>query len=142
MKIWQTLTVRALVCVLAFTVFEGVLSAHHGRSGYANEEVALSGVVTEVRWRNPHVIIFFDVKDDAGVTVQWSGELSSVNTMIAAGLGRNTMRPGDEIAITGRAAELGSPHSLLLSIVKADGTVVLEPSNEGGRFTQRTRESP
>lgn len=127
MNILQTLTVRALVCVLAFAVFEGVLSAHHGRPGYETE-VALSGVVTEVRWRNPHVIIFFDVKDDAGKTVQWFGELSSVTTVIAEGMSRNILRPGDEIAITGRSAGGGTLHTVLRSIVKADGTVVLEPS--------------
>lgn len=133
------IVVVALVLVGAFSMIGGVASAHHGRGGYGSGETTLEGVVTEFRWLNPHVLVFFDVKDDTEKVVHWSGELSSATTMIAAGMSRNSLKPGDEIVITGRPAEAGSPHSLLTSIVKADGTVVLEPGEDGGRFTDRTR---
>lgn len=123
--------VFAVIAVLP--VLEGVVSAHHGRAGYGGEAVKINGTVVELRWRNPHVYVVYDVKDDAGNVVQWTGEVSSTTTMIAAGWSRFILQAGDEIEIVGRQAENGSPHQIISELVKADGTVLV-------RDTGQTRE--
>ena len=45
------------------------LAAHHGRGQTFDmkKQVTLKGTVSQVKWQNPHVLIFIDVADDAGV---------------------------------------------------------------------------
>ena len=54
----------AAVTLLFFLAFGSSVSAHHGQTAaYAlDQTIKLQGIVREVRWVNPHVIIAFDVK--------------------------------------------------------------------------------
>jgi hypothetical protein len=115
--------------MMMLTIFGGVVSAHHSRAGYDNKKtVTLKGVVKEVAWRNPHVYVIFGVKDDKGTVVQWTGELSSVSTMLAAGMSKDTLKAGDEIVVVGAPAEAGTPQSLIAKLTRADGTLVVADS--------------
>src|SRR5438309_12031715 len=102
MKIWRRSTGSLLALVLAFALLGSVASAHHGRAGYGNEMSAVKGTVTEVQWKNPHVFIAFDVKDDKGNVVHWLAELSSPATMLAAGMSRTTLQNGGDIVVKRR----------------------------------------
>ena len=129
MRTGQRLTVAVFAVVITFALFAGVVSAHHSRAGYDNKKVVtLKGTVVEVAWRNPHVWVVFGVKDDKGTVVQWTGELSSVSTMLAAGMSKDSLKAGDEIIVTGAPAEAGTPQSLIAKLTKADGTVVVSDS--------------
>ena len=128
----------ALVMVVVFTVLGGVVSAHHGRAGYSNDVSTVKGTVTTVEWKNPHVFINFDVKDDKGNIAHWIGELSSPSTMLAAGMSRTTLKPGDEIVVKGKSGQNGAPLTLIDSIVK-DGKPVVGDPNAEGRFVNDTR---
>ena len=123
--------------VMAFTLFSGVVSAHHGRAGYV-ESSTVQGTVTSVEWKNPHCFINFDVKDDKGSIVHWVGELSAPSTMLAAGMSRTTLKLGDEIVVKGRSGQNGTPITLIDSITK-DGKAVVGDPNSEGRFIQDTR---
>ena len=128
----------ALAMVVVFTLLGGVVSAHHGRAGYSNEVSTVKGTVTTVEWKNPHVFINFDVKDDKGTIAHWIGELSSPSTMLAAGMSRTTLKPGDEIVVKGKSGQNGAPLSLIDSIVR-DGKPIVGDPNAEGRFIQNTR---
>ena len=128
----------ALVMVMVFTVFGGLVLAHHGRAGYSELVSTVKGTVTSVEWKNPHVFINFDVKDDKGTVVHWIGELSSPSTMLAAGMSRTTLKPGDEIVVKGKSGQNGAPLSLIDSIVR-DGKPIVGDPNAEGRFIQNTR---
>lgn len=127
-----------LVMVMVFTVFGGVVSAHHGRAGYSETVSTVKGTVTSVEWKNPHVFINFDVKDDKGTVAHWIGELSSPSTMLAAGMARTTLKPGDEIVVKGKSGQNGAPLTLIDSIVR-DGKPIVGDPNAEGRFIQNTR---
>lgn len=124
----------AFAVMAAFSLFGGVVSAHHSRAGYDTDDkiTTLKGIVTEVRWRNPHVFMFWGVRDDKGNVVQWTGEFSSPNTMISEGLSRDTFKPGDEIAVTVIPAKAGTPQGLVIKIVRPDGKVVIDLSQRRG----------
>ena len=128
----------ALAVVFVFTVLAGVVSAHHGRAGYGDTISTVKGTVTTVEWKNPHVFINFDVKDASGNAAHWVGELSSPSTMLAAGMSRTTLKPGDEIVVKGKAGQGGTPVVLIDSITK-DGKRVVGDPNVEGRFSQDTR---
>ena len=138
MKIWRRSTGSLLALVLAFALLGSVALAHHGRAGYSNEISTVKGTVTEVQWKNPHVFIAFDVKDDKGNVVHWLAELSSPATMLAAGMSRTTLKSGDEIVIKGKAGLEGAPFTLVDSITK-DGKAIVGDPNAEGRFVNSTR---
>ena len=53
------------------------LAAHHGTniSYDRSKTFTAKAVVTEFKYVNPHVQLFFDVTDDKGKVRHWSGEL-------------------------------------------------------------------
>lgn len=104
----------------------GVLAAHHSQPGFDpnDKPVELKGTVAEYRWRNPHVLFFWDVKDDQGKVVRWVGEFGSVASSIARGMTKDTFKAGDEVTVTGIRSRAGTPVMQLRRIVKADGSVV------------------
>jgi hypothetical protein len=77
------------------------LPAHHStRAAYdASKIVTMQGIVTEVRWMNPHARFFLDVTDAAGSTVNWDVELPSPNILLKQGWGRNDLKPGDRMTV-------------------------------------------
>jgi hypothetical protein len=116
----RLLTVVALaVGVLMVTV---PLFAHHGTAAYdTTTTVTVSGTVTEFRFVNPHVLVYWDVKDAAGNVQKWSGERSGPNSMARnAGWTRNTLKPGDQVTISGRQAKNGT-HTMAISKIVLNG---------------------
>ena len=113
-----------LVCVvtLGILIFNGLALAHHGNAAYdlANPLV-LKGTVTEFVWSNPHVQIYFDVKDGKGKLVHWASETVSPGMLSRAGWTKSELRPGDEITITLGPSKNGAPIGYALKIVLANG---------------------
>jgi len=128
---------RFAIGLLVALALAGVVLAHHGRAGYANEIQTVKGTVADVQWKNPHVFIGFDVKDDKGNVVHWLAELSSPATMLAAGMSRTTLKTGDEVVIKGKLG-VDSPIVLVDSITR-DGKPVVGDPNAEGRFVNSTR---
>ena len=73
--------------------------AHHGfDTEYdRNQKFSLTGVVTEVRWQNPHMRVFVDVTDKNGVVTNYNLELDSPNNIRRMGWGKNDLLPGDKV---------------------------------------------
>ena len=95
--------------------------AHHGRASYSREVVTLQATVTEFRFVNPHVQIYFDITNKAGETQHWQGELTAPNKLARGGWTKNTLQPGDEIRITGRAARNEGRSVAINEIVMPNG---------------------
>ena len=129
----------AFVVVTVAVLLGAVTSAHHSRAGYDQAKdklTTLNGVVAEVIWRNPHVYLTWDSKDEKGTVVKWTGELSSTATMLSEGLSRDTFKPGDPLAITFMPTKAGTPQGLVIRIVRPDGKVVLDLSERRGLLEQ------
>src|ERR1700674_3952538 len=65
----------------------GSTFAHHGFVSWfdMSRSVTVKGTVTGFDWTNPHSYIYFDVKDEKGVTQKWSAELGAVAMLARAG---------------------------------------------------------
>ncbi len=111
------LTLSALV----FAAFTPV-SAHHGPAEYdTSTQTALKGTITDFEFMNPHSVIFFDVKDDAGNTQKWSAEALSATSMVRQGWSKTMMKAGDQVTIIGNISKNGSHAMRLNKIVLASG---------------------
>ena len=115
--------------VVGFSMLGDRASAHHSRAGvYESNDKAITmpAVVAEWRWRNPHVFLVWDAKGANGETVQWTGELSSVTSMISEGMSRNSLKAGDKVTVSVVPARSGLPTGLLVKVVMADGSIPLD----------------
>ena len=85
-------------------------SAHHSFSAtFTDDEITVSGVVTEFRFRNPHAMIYFDVIDENGEVTSWRSEGGAANLQRNRGWTSDEIKPGDHIRITGRSTRDGTP---------------------------------
>ena len=113
--------------LIVFAMFGGMVSAHHSVAGYDNKkEVTLRGTVVEFVWRNPHVVVFWDVKDSNGKVANWSGQMNSPTSMIQVGMNKNSMKRGDDIVVIGNPSKTGAPLAVIIKITRADGTLVVD----------------
>ena len=109
------------------------LFAHHGRGATYDmvKQVTLKGNVSRVDWRNPHVVIYMDVKDASGTVVTWGFENAGVSQLAQAGYSRNTLRVGQEITAIVNPAANGAPTAIVVKVILADGSEIM--SRETGQ---------
>ena len=119
--------VTTFVVAAGILLFSVGLSAHHGVALYdVRQMVSVTGTVTEFRFNNPHVLIFFDVTGEGGTVERWSAGLTSPNRLARSdGWTRDTLKPGDAISVTGFPATGGLP-SVWVEQIYVDGTPMLE----------------
>ena len=121
-------TVRALFLVLAAAaIVSPPLAAHHGR-GRAYDmktRLTLKGTVSMVKWQNPHVLIYIDVKDDASKVVTWAFENSNVHTLAVQGYNRNTLKVGDQVTAIVNPAVNGEPLGIVVKVILANGKEIM-----------------
>src|SRR5262245_50362014 len=91
---------RSCCLVFAFAflfVFgAGPAGAHHSHSMFdTSREVTVTGTVTVFSYRNPHVFLHLDVKDDKGVVTSWAIEMSNIGNMQSRGIHRSTFKVWD-----------------------------------------------
>jgi hypothetical protein len=97
------------------------LSAHHGQAGYnTTETVTVSGAVTDFQFVNPHSIVSLNVKDDKGATQAWQGELTSPNHLLRADWTSTTLKPGDQVTMSGYRAKSGA-NSMWITKISVNG---------------------
>jgi len=136
----RTLRFGAAVAFVTVAFLSGAAaSAHHSRAGYDQAKdklTTINGVVAEVIWRNPHVYLTWDSKDEKGTVVRWTGEFSSPATMLSEGLSRDTFKPGDPLTFTFMPTKAGTPQGLVIRIVRPDGKVVIDLSERRGLLEQ------
>jgi polyisoprenoid-binding protein YceI len=98
--------------------------AHHGAAAYdMSKSVTVAGTITDFQFVNPHVLISMDVNDPSGKVEKWQGELTSPNHLARAGWTKSTLKPGDQVSLTGGPAKSGSPTMWIRKITK-DGQEV------------------
>jgi hypothetical protein len=110
----------SLIAVGILFVVSGSAFAHHGSAAYdSSKMVTVTGTVTDFQFVNPHVLIAMDVKDPStGKIEKWEGELTSPNHLARAGWTKSTIKPGDEVTITGAALRSGAPAMAIHKVVK------------------------
>jgi hypothetical protein len=95
--------------------------AHHGFAAYSNERITVQAVITELRFINPHVQLYFTIEGDAGHSESWQAELTAPNKLARGGWTKNTLKPGDQIQISGEAARNDGRSIRIREIILSSG---------------------
>ena len=125
--------VPAAVAGLAL-LLAGPVSAHHSFSAEfdADRPITLSGVVTKIEWKNPHVWFFIDVTEDEGEVTSWGWEMGSPNGLMRRGWTRNSMKIGDVVNVEGSLAKDGSSRAnARVVLLAASGARLFAASSQG-----------
>lgn len=123
----MTLTrpLRAVACALTLAA---AASAHHNMTALfdLNQRFSVSGSLTKVDWRNPHIYLFVDVRNDAGQAEAWAFEGPSPSFFRRNDIERTDFERSLAKAVTVDASRSrdGSHTGLLRQITLADGKVV------------------
>ena len=114
-----TLSLSFIAFGILFVV-SGSAFAHHGGAAYDSSKMTtVSGTVTDFRFVNPHVMITIDAKDPStGKNEKWEGELTSPNHLARAGWTKSTIKPGDQVTMTGSALRSGAPAMAIRKVMK------------------------
>jgi len=111
--------VPVMVSVL---IFSSASWAHHAaRQVYEGKSVTLMGVVTDYEWANPHSVLSVAVKDENGKVEQWHAEILPPSEMLRAGWTKESVKPGDEVTLTGRPGKYAQHILWLQYLVTPDG---------------------
>ena len=94
--------------------------------------LSVSGTVREFRFHNPHCVIFMTRTNDQGVEEVWTIEWAGSSALRRQGVTADTLKPGDEITVTGFPARDGSPGMALQVLDFADGRASIKPPDRSG----------
>jgi hypothetical protein len=100
--------------------------AHHSFSGtyQANKKISITGVVSEFRFFNPHVLAYVTVTNANGTKTQWISEGPAANQHRRAGWSKDSLKKGDLVRISGDSTRDGSP------MIAMDKIEVLNPKDQ------------
>lgn len=100
---------------------------HHGVNGQFDLSKTLekSGVVTRVRFVNPHSYVYFDVKNEAGEAENWRCELRSGSLLKRKGWSTDMFSKGTEITIVGSPARKEPTTCYTENITFTDGRMLI-----------------
>lgn len=100
----------------------GPAAAHHSHAMFdMTKEVTITGTVTNYSYRNPHVFLHLDVKDQKGEVTSWAVEMSNISNMQSRGIYLSTFKPGDVITVKINPLRDGRLGGNYTSVTAADG---------------------
>jgi hypothetical protein len=104
---------------------------HHSDAGLeVNSILAFEGTVTEFAFRNPHVYVGVDTAAPGGEPITWALQMGTANNLNRQGWARDTLKPGDQVAVRVHPATDGRPYGVVVSIDKQGGLGLAPVSDE------------
>jgi len=123
------MTMKPVILMIGIMAAVPALAHHSSAAEFDfNKPVALAGTVTKVEWTNPHARIYMEVKDADGKVSSWECELGSPNTLMHKGWTRNSLKPGDQISVSGFLAKDGDKVANAREVKLANGKKVFAGS--------------
>ena len=115
----------AVGAALSAAVAGGAAWAHHVFAAEFDGKapVLLRGKVTRIEWINPHAWVHIAVPGPNGQVTNWMVEGGTPNTLLRAGIDRNSLKNGTEIIVRGYQ----SKDKLCTPACKANGRDVTFP---------------
>jgi hypothetical protein len=118
---YRTLAVVVLIALASGTAAR----AHHSyASTYdVSNQVRLEGRLLTFQLRNPHSYVHVQAPDESGEMQRWAVEWAGAGALGRQGIGRDSLRVGDEVVVTANPSRArGEYRALMLSLVRpSDG---------------------
>jgi hypothetical protein len=121
-----TMTGKWLVLLAAVVSLAGVRAyAHHSFAAtyFEDQKITIHGKLVQFLYRNSHSFVHVEAPDDKGQMQTWAVEWGAGGQLGRQGVTRETLRPGDDVIITGYPGRDPADHRLrMLTITRpADG---------------------
>jgi hypothetical protein len=128
------------VLLLALAAAAPVVAHHSSLAEYdPDKPVKLSGTVTKVEWKNPHIWFYVDVKDDTGKVTNWGFSGAPPVLLQRRGITRDALKPGDVVVVQGFRARDGSANASGGNVTFQDGRRVFTAASEDAQLTNQGR---
>lgn len=120
----MTRTTFALL-TLALTALAAPGRAHHSFAATYDEDrtVKIEGRLVQFLYRNPHSFVHVMAPDGSGVDRRWAVEWGGAGQLSGQGVTRETLKPGDVVAITGNPGRNAAEYRIRMLTLRrpADG---------------------
>ena len=125
------LTRTGLLAAVVTCSAASVALAHHSHAMFDHSKpITVTGTVKELLFRNPHVYLYVDAKNDRGEVVTYWIEMSNIQNMIKQGINQRTLKPGDGVTVQMFPLRDGRPGGNYETLTTADGRAFgREPDN-------------
>ncbi|MDH3420161.1 MAG: DUF6152 family protein [Gammaproteobacteria bacterium] len=134
----RSIGVAAISSTLGITFLAAPGLAHHATAPAYDlgEIIELTGEITAVSWRNPHIHLTLRSSSEGGTTAMWDLETNSVSVVSRYGLSPDLIAPGTQVRVAGSPGRV-KEHSLwLTNVLLDDGREVLFGSAYLPRWSQ------
>ena len=111
-----------LIVVLSLLFMQTSVLAHHALQAQFDMKrtITLTGAVTKIDWRNPHVRLYLEVKGESK-TVTWELYMASPNQQLMNGWKIDTYRRGDQVSVDAYPARDGSRVGFAKKVIAVSG---------------------
>jgi len=115
-----------LVCGFLLLTGSATAIAHHAFAAEfdADKPFDLSGLITKVKWVNPHSWLYFDVKGTDGATTNWGVEFGTPNALAAKGLKKTDLPAGTPVHVKGYRSKSGEYYGYAVTVTLPDGRTI------------------
>lgn len=117
---------RSVLLLLSAMIATAPAWSHHGSNSQFDQSksIEISGVITKLRFVNPHSYVYFDVTNDDGTVDGWRCEMRAAAVLKRSGWSEDMFEPGTVIHIDGVPARR-EPHGCYVnSLQLGDGPVI------------------
>ena len=127
--------IRRLALSVCFALtLAAAAAAHHNMSALFDfsQRFTSTGTLMKVDWRNPHIYLFVDVKNDKGQVETWSFEGPSPGFFRQRDVGKENFEASMQksVKVEASRARDGSHSGLIREVTLADGKLIsLCPQN-------------
>jgi Family of unknown function (DUF6152) len=127
-SIWPTLGLSIGLCLATGTGIS--LSAHHSFAAEFDDTkpVKVTGTITNVEWKNPHIWFYADVKNTDGTVTNWGFAGGAPGQLMRRGITKDQLKLGETIVVEGFRAKDGSFNASGGRVTFPDGRNVLTAS--------------
>lgn len=110
------------LAAVVFLLVSVPIFAHHGAASYdLSKSTTLKGTITSIQWINPHATIDIEVNDTTGKAQKYIVESVSPLGLSRRGWTKDSLKPGDQITVTGNLSQNGTHILRLKKIVFPTG---------------------
>jgi hypothetical protein len=100
---------RTLVLTAALALVLPALAHHSFAAEFdGSKTIVVKGVLAQVEWTNPHILIYLDTKGPGGKLERYTFASGPPNMLHRAGVRKSDFKVGETVTITGAPAKDGS----------------------------------
>ena len=141
-------TKRALAVAAVAAVLANSALAHHGHNSQfdVTKLIDVAGVITKIRFVNPHSYVYFDVATKNGDVENWYCEMRASNVLKRSGWTKDMFQPGQRIRVEGIASRKSATGCYVETVTVGEDVVLNRydqvEENKGRADTDRAAKTP